>query len=215
MPRVTWSTRADWLNFYRIVMPDGSTVTYGDDRLWSGDNPQNEVWARANALRAFIMANGGANADRILVVGAGMGFLVETLKLVGFTNVFGLDNSPFVQGKKATVAPNVVLVNSDFTGSVNSLRNALNTATGGRTFQWIITESMLESFTDQECTVILGQGPNLLANGVPNSHIIHLVYEPPFTYLPGSPTFNEHTMAQWKALAPTHTWMNAEGYGVA
>lgn len=212
MPRVTWATRDNWLQAYRIVREDGTTVTYGDDRSWSGDNLQNEVWVRANALKAFMLANGGALADRILIVGAGMGFLIETLKLVGFTNVFGLDNSAWCQSKKATVNNGVVLINSDFTGSSNSLKNTFNQATGGRTFSWIITESVLESFEDNEIGIIVAQGPNLLANNVPNSHIIHLVYVPPFD--PGT-NFNEKTMAQWKAFAPTQTWMNAEGYVVA
>jgi hypothetical protein len=215
MPLVTWSSRADWLNHYRIARPDGTVVTYGDDRAWSGDLLENEVWVRANALKAFMLANGGALADRTLVVGAGMGFLVETLKLVGFANVFGLDNSAWCQSKKATVAGDVVLMSNDFTGSSNSLKNAFNTATGGRTFNWIITESLLESFTDQEVGVLVAQGPNLLANGVPTSHIIHLVYTPPFSYPSGAPHFNEHTMSQLKAFAPTQTWMNAEGYLVA
>lgn len=215
MPRVTWQTRADWLKFYRIIMPDtGQEVTYGDDRLWSGDNIQNEVWIRANALKTFMLANGGALTDRVLIVGAGMGFLIETLKLVGFNNTYGLDNSPWCQTQKASYNNGVILINADFTGSANSLRNAFNAATGGRDFRWIITESVLESFNDNELVAILNQGPNLLTNGVPVSHIIHLVYTPPFNDSSAG-LFNEKTMAQWKALAPTQTWMNAEGYAVA
>lgn len=212
MPRAgcTWQTRDDWLRFYKIFKDD-QIVTYGDDRLWSGDNSQNEVWVRANALKTFMLANGGALVDRVLIVGAGMGFLIETLKLVGFLNVYGLDNSPWCQAQKASVNSGVVLINADFTGSVNSLKNAFNSATGGRDFRWIITESVLESFNDNELSVILAQGPNLLTSGSPTSHIIHLVYCPPFDE-PG--VFNEKTMAQWKAMAPTQTWMNAEGYGV-
>jgi hypothetical protein len=214
MPRVTWATRDDWLPHYRYTDPNGNVITYGDDRTWSGDGDGsylNGMWTRANALRTFIMANGGANADRILIAGCGLGFLIETMRLVGFANVYGLDNSTWCQGKKATVNGGVVLVNADFTGSVNSLGNALQTATGGRTFSWLITESLLESFNDNEIGVILAQGPNLLG-GQANNHIIHIVFTPPFN-TPG--LFNEKTMAQWKAMAPTHTWMNAEGYGVA
>lgn len=216
MPRAgcTWSARLDWLNFYKITKANGSVVTYGDDRTWSGDNLENEVWVRANALKAFILANGGALANRILIAGAGMGFLIETLKLVGFTNVWGIDSSPWCQQQKASVNNGIVLINADFTGSVNALKNTFNTATGGRDFQWIIDESVLESYQDNEIGIILAQFPNLLANGVPVSHLIHLVYTPPFN-ASSAGVFNEKTMAQWKALAPTHTWMNAHGYQVA
>jgi hypothetical protein len=212
-PGCTWSTRSDWLNFYRITKIDGSVATYGDDRLWSGDNLQNEVWVRANALKTFILANGGALANRVLIAGAGMGFLIETMKLVGFTNTFGIDASPWCQQQKASVNNGVVLVNADLNSSVNSLKNAFNTATGGRDFNWIISESVLESYDNGDITAMLNNIPQLLSNGMPNSHIIHLVYVPPFGAAAG--VFNEKTMAQWKAMAPTHTWMNAEGYGVA
>jgi hypothetical protein len=212
-PGCTWATRNDWLNFYKIGKVDGSVVTYGDDRTWSGDVLENEVWVRANALKAFILANGGALANRILIAGAGLGFLIETMKLVGFTNTFGIDASPWCQQQKATVNSGVVLVNADFNSAVNSLKNAFNAATGGRDFNWIISESVLESYENGEITAITNNIPQLLANGMPNSRIIHIVYTPPFNSVPG--VFNEKTMAQWKAMAPTHTWMNAAGYGVA
>jgi len=211
-PGCTWASRLDWLNFYRITKADGSVITYGDDRTWSGDNAQNEVWVRANALKTFILANGGALANRILIAGAGMGFLIETMKLVGFTNTFGIDASPWCQQQKATVNNGVVLVNADFTSAVNALKNTFNTATGGRDFNWIISESVLESYDNGDITAITNNVTQLLANGMPNSHVIHLVYTPPFNQ-PG--LFNEKTMAQWKAMAPTQTWMNAEGYQVA
>lgn len=207
--RVAWTARADWFKFYRITLPNGTVVTYGDDRTWSGDVAANEVWPRANALKAL----GMLPAHRILIVGAGMGFLIETLKLVGLPNVWGLDNSAWCQARKATVNANVVLINADFTGSANSLRNTFNTATGARTFDWIVTESVLESFNDADVGIIVAQGPNLLANGVPASRCVHLVYTPPFNAeLAG--LFNEKTMAQWRAMAPAQTWMNAEGYAV-
>lgn len=213
MPRVGcgWQTRDDWARCYRMVVNGDQIVTYGDDRGWSGDSIDNDVWHRANALKAFMLANGGALADRILIAGAGMGFLIETLKLVGFTNVFGLDSSPWCQSKKATVNNGVILINADFTGSANSLRNAFNAATGGRDFRWIVTDAMLESYNDNDISIMLAQGPALLTNGVPVNHIIHIVFIPPFDE-PG--LFNEKTMAQWKAMAPNNTWMNAEGYKV-
>jgi len=101
-----------------------------------------------------------------------------------------------------------LLINADFT-SGQSFNQALRNATGGTNFRWIITESVWESYDDPDITVGLNACEGLRAAQVPLSNIIHLVFTPPFN-LPG--VFNEKTMAQWKAMRPTHTWLNGEGY---
>jgi hypothetical protein len=208
VPRLglTWATRDDWLRFYRMTLPDGTVVTYGDGRHWSIDNPENEVHIRADALKAL----GMQATQRIVILGCGPGaFLVEALKVRGLPNCWGVDSSPWVEGRKAVASEGVVWVSADFTGNI---ANALRQATGDRGFDWIVTESVLESYNDNEIQVGLNSCEGLrMSPQVPMSQIVHLVFTPPFDE-PG--LFNEKTMAQWKAMRPEHTWMNALGYQV-
>lgn len=208
-PGCTWATREDWLNFYKIEKPDGTIVTMGDDRSWSIDNPENEIHRRADAL----IPRGLLTTDRIIVLGCGPGaFLVEALKARGRTNCWGVDNSPFANSRGEVVAGGVILINADL-ASGQSFNQALNNATGSSNFRWIITESLWESYPDADITVGLNVCEGLRQAQTPMANIIHLVSCPPFAARFAG-VFNEKTMAQWKAMRPAHTWMNADGYGV-
>lgn len=208
-PGCSWTTREDWLNFYRIEKPDGSVVTIGDDRTWSIDNSENEIHRRADAL----IARGISTTDRVIVLGCGPGnFLTEALKQRGRQFSWGCDNSPFANSRGEVLGNGVILINADITQG-QSFNQALNQATGSSNFRWIITESLWESYDNTEITVGLNICEGLRQAQTPMTNIIHLVFTPPFDAAPG--VFNEKTMAQWKAMRSTHTWMNAEGYGVA
>lgn len=209
MPRAgcTWVTREDWLRFYRVTRPDGTEITFGDDRSWSIDNPENEIHRRADAL----MARGILPADRVIVLGCGPGgFLVEALKARGLTQCWGVDNSPWVTSRTGIVSGDVILINADLASGQN-FNSALRDATGASNFRWIVSESVWESYDDNDVTVGLNVCEGLRQAQTPMGNIIHLVYCPPFDE-PG--VFNEKTMAQWKALRPTHTWINGQGYAV-
>lgn len=210
MPRqgCTWATREDWLNFYKMTYSDGSVITIGDDRAWSIDNPENEIHRRADAL----IARGILATDRIIVLGCGPGaFLVEALKVRGRANCWGVDNSPWANSRGEVVGSGVILINADLT-SGQSFNQSLRSVTGQTSFRWIITESLWESYDDADITVGLNVCEGLRSGGTPMTNIIHIVFTPPFDQ---QGVFNEKTMAQWKAMRSTHTWMNAEGYGVA
>lgn len=210
MPRqgCTWSTREDWLKHYSMTYSDGTVVTMGDDRAWSIDNPENEIHRRADAL----IARGIQANDRVLVLGCGPGaFLVEALKVRGRVNCWGVDNSAWANSRGEVVGNGVILINADL-ASGQSFNQTLRSVTGQQTFRWIITESLWESYDDADITVGLNVCEGLRSGGTPMANIIHIVFVPPFNE-PG--LFNEKTMTQWKAMRPTHTWMNAEGYEVA
>jgi hypothetical protein len=181
----------------------------GDDRTWSIDNPENEIHHRADAL----IARGIAAADRVIILGCGPGnFLTEALKARGRNNCWGVDNSPFANSRGEVLGGGVILINADL-ASGQSFNQTLNQVTGSSNFRWIITESLWESYDNNDITVGLNVCEGLRQGGTPMANIIHLVYTPPFPAAPG--VFNEKTMAQWKAMRSTHTWMNAEGYAVA
>lgn len=210
-PGIAYATRADWLALYSVEK-DGVPVTLGDDRTWAPSATNPELLFRADAL----IARGIAAADRVLVLGCGPGaFLVEALKARGRTNVWGADNSPWAASRGTVQAGGVILINADMT-SGQSFNNAVRTATGATTFRWIVTESVLESYDDLDVNVILNACEGLRAAQTPLGNIIHIVY--PAAALQGGAVpglFNEKTMAAWKAMRATHTWMSAEGYGVA
>jgi hypothetical protein len=67
----------------------------------------------------------------------------------------------------------------------------------------------LESYDDAEIPALLSAAESVIA-GTDLSRIVHLVYEPPFAP-EVSGILNEKTLAQWKAMAPAHTWMSDSG----
>lgn len=147
--------------------------------------------------------------DRILILGAGTGALVKAFKDVGYTAVWGLESSTWIQGNSLHMWNDVVLVNEDITGG-NQLLARLRQGTGGDEFLWVIDEEMMEGYTDIEL-VNIEVSPStrfvdlpelLLTPGTPQSHIIHLVRTT------GDPSIvNIHTMAEWEAFDPQHSWM--------
>jgi SAM-dependent methyltransferase len=166
------------------------------------DPEASETALRRNALIGL----GMTSQQRILIAGCGFGFLVERFHVAGFPNVWGVDQSAHIAANKAThVDGSVLMVADDIRGGAR-VRNALRTLTGANTFDWIVTESVLESYDDAELPALLNAAESVLANGRPLSSIVHIVYEPPFNEAPN--VFNEKTLEQWNTLRPSHTWMS-------
>lgn len=150
-----------------------------------------------------------ALSDRILILGAGTGALVKAFADVGYTNVFGLEPSNWIQGNNLHMWGGVVLVDASITGG-NQLMARLRQATGDDVFDWIIDEEMSIGYTDAELVNIeinpatrwIDLPERLLGTGVPQTHIVHLVRTT------GDPTIvNIHTMVEWEAFDPAHSWM--------
>ena len=146
--------------------------------------------------------------DRILIVGAGTGALVKAFKDDAYTAVFGLEPSSFIQNNSLHMWGDVVVVDSDITQG-NQLLARLRQGTGDDVFDWIIDEEMMLGYTDAELETVetgayrfLDLPEILLDDGVPQSRIIHLVRTS------GDPAFiNIHTLAEWQAMDPAHSWM--------
>ena len=81
----------------------------------------------------------------------------------------------------------------------------LTQITGSNQFDWIVTESVLESYDDgAEMDEILDVAELGLFDGLPLSNIIHMVYP-----LPGiGIQFNRKTMFDWRAIRDEHSWVD-------
>lgn len=147
--------------------------------------------------------------DRILIIGAGTGALVKAFQDGGYTAVWGLEPSTWIQGNSLHQWGSVILVDAELTGG-NQLLARLRQATGDDVFLWVIDEEMMEGYTDTELdhvevnpsTRFVDLPELLLTPGTSPSRIIHLVRTT------GDPTIvNLHTMAEWEAFDPAHSWM--------
>lgn len=154
-------------------------------------------------------------ADRILVAGCGLGFLIEAFKDGGHPNVWGIDNSPYVAAKRGTDARGDVLwVEDDIRGG-GRVRNALRTMTGANHFRWVVSESVVESYTDAELPPLLDAAESVLTSGQPLSNIIHLFVPLDPNASSQDPAFQWRTLAQANTIRPSHSWVDMVRWQVA
>lgn len=212
MPRIDWSQASAWDTYYGATV-NGQRVSYGRDWAYmeaDGFTPEQSGTAQR---RDFLIANampGLTQADRILIGGCGFGYLIDRFHAAGYPNVWGIDNSTHIENNKnAQAVGDTVWVNDTFTGG-GRLLNKLRQLTGDDTFDWIITESVLESYNDNEIAPLLNACETVLASGRPLSAIIHYVFVPPFSPA-AQGVFNEKTIDQWNAVRPSHTWVSDTG----
>lgn len=186
------------------------------------DYPLNEYRWRVEKLTSQF---GIQPTERILVLGCGLGFLPETFQWWGTPQgrICGADNSAFIQGNVVAEAhPNMQgkIVNRSMTlGAANaqmrgSLRAAAPDASGtagwtAEFFHWVITESVLESYTAAERNATFYTAlESYLHSSVSRRNVIHIVAEGwDATADGGSPGM---TLQQWSATRPANSWM---GYG--
>lgn len=133
----------------------------------------------------------------ILVVGCGLGLIMEELKVLGM-NAWGVDNSQYIQSMKNKEKVRVPIYNLSATST--TFANDVRNAAGAMWFDVIITEDVLtshDSFTD-----ILTNCEALLNPSNPKTNIVHMVATnavPPFT---------KKTLSEWRQINPDHTWLN-------
>lgn len=219
MPRVDWDTEVEWDRFYGHGGASGYSrdwATAGGSHPLDGLNWKGQENHYAQLATAYAAQGIGAT-DRILIVGSGLGFTIEILNARGFSNIVGVEKSPAVRGH-ADWDGSQVSVAADFSqASGAQVRNAIRSAFGSLGFsgnqrdpEWVITEAVLESYDDADVTTLLGAAEAVVDG--PDSQIIHAVMTldaGPWTG-PDAGVFNEKMGADWKALAPTHTWISYE-----
>lgn len=185
--------------------------------------------------QAYIRVLGWQTAQKIGFIGCGFGWTVERLvNNHGFTNIVGADTSTFVQTNKsgteeadinaAIVAiglsplvgdgaaikaklfdggprSRVPILNQS--GATAQSRAAIKQAAGGN-LDIAFTEDVLEAWSDADCQVISAAMHQLAPV------VQHLVTTLDNQEVPG----NWKTLAQWKALLPNDTFLQAGTYQV-
>ncbi|MFQ5982314.1 MAG: class I SAM-dependent methyltransferase [Woeseiaceae bacterium] len=169
MPIKTWDLKADFDGAYNIGLePDGHPNTRSEIRggyersaLFNASDPRldytTKEWGRILALFGAQFRT----SARILIVGCGFGWSMERLVAGGYTNVWGVDTSAYIQAEKAAIDSRSGIANA--LQATRILNFDLTTA-AGRTdclaasigadsrFDIIVTERVLSSLSDAEVT---------------------------------------------------------------
>ncbi len=194
VPRVTWDAAAF------------ETYYQGSDGVNGYGQRMNRDAIFGKRFRVLTTEFNMLPTDRILVVGCGFGYLIDRFHDGGFPNVWGIDSSDDIEQRQGAESRGSTLWVPDTITGAGRIRNKLRQLTGDDEFDWIITESMLESYEDGEVQTILNVCEGALT-GSDQSHIIHIVVTKEDPAAPGyAPAFNWKTIADWNLLRPSHSW---------
>ena len=215
MPLKTWDTKADFDACYNIGLePDGHPNTRPEVR---GNYERRALFNAADHRLDSVTPRWTKLLDEyqwpldtsILVLGCGFGWAIEFLEARGYTDVWGVDSSAYIQSMKDTINPGDGIAHSlvpdkispaDLTvpSEVNSFLQEAGHQSG---FQVVVTEHVLSSWSDEEVTGMSAflRGLKLVSQN--GGAVIHLEQDGD-ARLPG---FNWHTIAEWQALLPNDT----------
>lgn len=230
MPSKTWHTKADFDAAYSIRL-----------ERYTGGHPNTRPELRGNYERRALFNPSIPQLDyvtpeweRILahfdwptstsihIIGVGFGWSIEYLNGQGYADVWGADNSMYIQDAKEMVDPNdgikcslvgAKIRNTNFTVPSEISQFLLDTGhrngPGGEVpFDVCITERVLTSLTDVEAVTLSAEIRNkdVVKVGGLVAHI-----EVPSEPDGQDPTMNWHTLAEWKALLPNDIIVRSGG----
>ena len=199
MPLV-W-TDTVYQTLYRAYREDGTgPISYG--REFAQSFWREQVSGLFGRKAGWIIGRGISTSAPVVVVGAGFGFLCEALKDAGISNVVGIDFAPYIQSRLSTEKRLDISVISATVG-IDNVNSLLQQAGFPRTYDWVIDEDAASSHSNAELPAF-HSGCETLLKGNQKVRILHLVTPGPG----GDTSLNWKTLAEWKATAPTHTWMN-------
>ncbi len=174
-------------------------LTYG--RIFFSDANYNQFSARSGWLVTH-----GLDGD-VLLVGSAFGYLMENLIADGISNVWGIDagswfwdaanSDEWATGMKARTA-------NDWIGSGTEKASLDALPEAPAKFEWIISEDAATMHSDAELLTFIAGCEALLQDG---GRIVHLV-TPVAAQGPGDSAVNWKTLADWKLVAPGHTWVD-------
>lgn len=216
---ITW----DQTTFQRTYgdISTGLGTTFAGDAAW---------WRRYYEQRIVPVLGNITGAQRILVVGCGLGLLVSSVQATGFANIWGIDRSHDVALMWPASHPRL----AELDVLSPTISADLNTAFGRNTFHWIVTESVMEGYPPTEQAAVYAACEGLLVANQPLSHVVHLVYpdtdmtrwpinaqipQPDGSAIPqpwaGQPMANPgcpaRTLAEWQTSRPAHTFLSMIG----
>lgn len=211
---IAW-TQQDFQRTYGDLSA-GLGTTFVGDAAW---------WRRYYEQRIVPVFGTVTGAQRILVVGCGLGLLVSAVQATGFANIWGIDRSAYVASLWPATHPRLAQIDV----LSNQVSQQLNTAFGQNTFHWIITESVMESYPVAEQAAVYAACEGLLVRNTPLSHVVHLVYPDtdmtvwPVTGLENgafaswagtamaTPGCLARTLTEWQASRPSNTFLSMVG----
>jgi hypothetical protein len=234
---ISW-TQETFERVYRT--PEGVGFTRNFYRRFAGEpaTPDGDhgKWWRALLSQRIepVFAGKITGAQRLLVVGCGLGILVEELISLGLNNTWGIDSSPYCASRwtpelmPTSLIPRLAQLDVR-TATAQQIRNL----TGGTTFDWVITESVMEGYAPEEQAELYDACEALLQRQATPDRCVHIVYEntdltrwpngqipqPDGPAIPepwaGQPIVPPgcppRTMAEWRASRPNHTFISMIG----
>ena len=240
MPRKTYTTQADFDADYNVgAEPDGHPGTRQKIRV---GYVRAGMWPYAvNRAAKLVELFAWPTSTPILVVGAGYAWTAEALETIhGYTNIVTTDTSPHVQatqdqGDESLIDAAITAVGLDpAMGEGLAKKNAIWTAgprrrhsrdvkdedlsnNGSRNRIRNVLGSVDVAISENVATVLDDSEVTQIADWIDNvdslSQVIHLVTE----LLPDhnqNPVFNWKSLADWKALVPSHTWVSLNTWEV-
>ncbi len=161
-----------------------------------------------------LIRNGITNNASVLVVGCGYGSLIDVLTDAGITDVYGLDPGSWIQDNLTSFQPDAAIrdrIGDDWVGSgtEQATLNSLG-VTGQAKFTYVVDEDAAPAHTDIELPVFVSGLEDRL-QGNARGRIIHIVSVLRTESGPGDSSQNWKTLADWKAVAPSHTWVDTRG----
>lgn len=211
MPVTIWDEAA-FNQFYRLYdLSTGQIVPGYSRRILVDQYHESGRQTMFDRRRDALISNFGIQpSDRVLIVGAAFGFLIEAFRDSGYLNVWGIDNSPYVSAQKGIeMRGDVVVVEDDVRGG-GRVKAAFRSATGDDVFTWVITDDVATCYADADVVQLAPVLETLLENGLPASNVVHVVSVGGPDVIMDSAITN-HTLEEWKTLVPAHSWMSVRG----
>lgn len=147
----------------------------------------------AHALRQALEARGMLPVNKVLIIGAGFGWLAKALMDAGYSQVVACDTSAYIQEptrKAANATVQILNEGGSTTGSKRNIRSALGLS-GNNRAPFVITEDIVPCFTDAE---IMQYVPHVRDLGTTVVHWTSVLS--PGNYAP----LNWKSAADWKAM---------------
>ncbi len=190
-------------SMYRQVLP-------GVDRVYPTPlTYQREYFANSQEFddrRDWLDEIGLTVTSKVLVVGSAFGYLMQTLTDAGI-GCWGIEGGPWFwdAGNDGEWAIGMkVRTAQDWVGSGTEQTSIDALPRVPQTFEWVIDEDAATMHRDGELRGFISSlEDRLTARG----RIVHMV-TPVQPQGPGDSAVNWKTMREWKAVAPSHIWMN-------
>lgn len=225
MPRKTWDTKADFDGAYDIGLePEGRNNTLGIERrgnyvreaLFNTAVPSLDIFTRE--WSKLIAHFAWPTRTSICILGTGFGWSIEYLNSQGFDDVWGIDNSAYIQGAKDEIDPGDGIARSlvsswihdaDFSQDSEMTRFLRDSGHDVTAFDVCVTERVLSSLEDAE-VVNLSSRLRALNVITPSGDIIHLESSPD-PHGRDDPLMNFKTADNWKTLLPDDSVTSGQG----